>query len=79
MQDAVIARQDEEMSVMASRLTNLQAELGTSSTAVETLQLKSSGERFGRGEYRLRSHMCMSWDGRRVCAVTEACQPDLGR
>ena len=49
MQDAVIARQDEEMSVMASRLTNLQAELGTSSTAVETLQLKSSGERVWQG------------------------------
>eukprot|EP00891_Asterochloris_glomerata_P004087 jgi/Astpho2/4087/Aster-x0191 len=42
-QDAVIARQDEEMSVMASRLANLQSELSTSSTAVETLQLKSSG------------------------------------
>ena len=29
---------------MASRLANLQTELGTSSTAVETLQLKSSGK-----------------------------------
>ncbi len=52
MQDAVIARQDEEMSVMASRLANLQSELSTSSTAVETLQLKSSGEQVLPAECR---------------------------
>ena len=49
MQDAVIARQDEEMSVMASRLANLQTELSTSSTAVDTLQLKSSGKQVWHG------------------------------
>ena len=69
MQDAVIARQDEEMSVMASRLANLQSELSTSSTAVETLQLKSSGEQLLPAECRLRSHVCMAGDAlKAVCS-----------